>query len=110
MNRLKERFTKNGIDYLMLKRSNSMALFELKTDKKIVGYEVCRIIQNDARVMAGNLIEAGESSPSNEQFAKTGKDKAYFPDDRDNAISYFENCENSYSNQDLRHDNVTVKG
>jgi len=110
MNKLKDRFRKNGIQYILLKRTKSIALFELKADNITVGYEVCRIIQNDARIMAGHLIEAGESIPSNEQFAGTGKDKSYFPNDRDKAIRYFEKCENSCSVNDLRHDILLVKG
>lgn len=88
MQKLKQTFRKNGIDYKLIKRSDAVALFELRLYDNIVGYEVNKIYQNEERTMAGVLIPAGEGITGNEQFGSDGS-KAFFPDDRVEADRYY---------------------
>jgi hypothetical protein len=88
MKPLEQTFTKNGIDYDTVKRTEKVALFRLFLDGTLVGYEVSRIYQNPERTMAGHVIQATESISGNEQFGTDGS-KAFFPDHFTRAEDYF---------------------
>lgn len=88
MKPLEQTFSKNGIDYDTIIRSNKVALFRLFLDGTLVGYEVSRIYQNPERTMAGVVIQPTESISGNEQFGGDGS-KAFFPDYFNKAEDYF---------------------
>jgi hypothetical protein len=89
MKKLETTFSKNGIDYETIKRTEKVGLFKLTLDNEHVGWEVARIIQNDARTIAGVDIEAGESIVGNEAFGSDGS-KAFFPMYEEKANDYFD--------------------
>lgn len=88
MKPLEQTFTKNGIDYDTVKRTERVVLLRLFLDGTLVGYEVSRIYQNPERTMAGHLIQPSESISGNEQFGTDGS-KAFFPDHFARAEDYF---------------------
>lgn len=83
MNKLKEKFRKNGLPYTLLKRNEIVALYGIGgtyTDE-IIHWEVCRIyIRNDK-------FGVREAIPSNERF---GRDGSSGFNDIESALSYFD--------------------
>jgi hypothetical protein len=88
MRKLETTFTRKGIDYEMMDRSDKVGLFKLSLDGIHVGYEVAKIYHNEARTISGIDIEEGESIPSDEMFGGDGS-KAFFPNDGERALKYF---------------------
>ena len=88
MRKLETTFSRKGIDYEMIDRSDKVGLFKLSLEGTHVGYEVAKIYHNEARTIAGVDIEEGESIPSDEMFGNDGS-KAFFPMDRKRANAYF---------------------
>jgi hypothetical protein len=70
--KLKARFSKRGYEYRLVKRSDEVAMYEQWADERLHAYEVFRVQVNDARVIAGRAVSAGESSPGDEQWGKKG--------------------------------------
>jgi hypothetical protein len=88
MKTLEKRFNKNGIEYILLDRTDSVALFELLCDNITVGYEVAKVYINAERIIAGVTISEGESITGNERFGYDGS-KSFFQHDRELAVKYF---------------------
>lgn len=74
MRTLATEYRKNSYDFKQVSREGGIAIYEqIDPDtKKIVAYEVFEVQKNASRVIAGVTIEAGESTPSNEQWGKSG--------------------------------------
>ena len=88
MERIKERFKKNGLQYLMLDRTEHAALFELRLPEgDLAGYEVSRIYVNKAGERFGRYYPESEAITSNDRFGSDGS-KAYFPQDIEMAKQY----------------------
>jgi hypothetical protein len=96
METLKERFRKNGLDYRLLDRNDSYALYELtykdQVGSAIVGYEVDRIRIQKAHTMFGRTYPDAEVIPGNEEFGMDGSElvrsKSFFPQELDRAEEY----------------------
>jgi hypothetical protein len=92
MKQLKEEFKKNGLFYYLVDRTNRVALYRLtikdKTGEETVGYEVCKIYTKPSRVIKGNILEASEVIPSNNQFAWYDDSRAFFPSELEEAKEY----------------------
>jgi len=88
MEKLKEVFRKNGLDYRLLDRTEKVALFEQKLPTgEMAGYEVCKIHIMKACVMHGKDYPEAEITPSNERFGFDGS-KAFFPHNLELAKKY----------------------
>jgi hypothetical protein len=83
----KTEFRKNGLDYRLLDRNDSYALYELTIESVIVGYEVDRIRINKAGDRFGLHFPESESLPSNDQFGTDGS-KAFFPHELERTEKY----------------------
>lgn len=88
MKRLEKSFGKNGLKYQMIERSDNVAIWKLTFSNVIVGYEVSRINVTPETIINGNIITERETIPSNEAFGTEGS-KAFFPDDFDRALGYY---------------------
>ena len=89
MKPLEPLFTKNGIMYELVKRTDKVALFKLSLDSDHVGWEVCRISQHEDFFKGDALIPAAETIPGNEEFGRDGS-KAFFPDHMKQAFAYLD--------------------
>ncbi len=87
METLKSEFRKNGIDYRLLDRTAVAALFELRCEGEVCGYEVAKIIIQPAQTLYGKDYPEKEVLPSDELFGKEGS-KAMFPHDKARAEKY----------------------
>lgn len=87
MKTLKTHFSKNGLDYTFLKRTNKIALFQLGLSACPDGYEVYRIYIMKPYRAFGVDFEESEIISSNDQFFKDGSG-SFRP--LDNALNYFE--------------------
>jgi hypothetical protein len=88
MRLLEQTFTKNGLTYDIINRTERVGLFKLSLDGEHVGWEVSKITQNSEYEIAGKVIPSGESITSNEAFGSDGS-KAFFPTDENRAMAYF---------------------
>lgn len=69
---LKIHFSKNGLEYTLMKRSDKIALFQLGPTEYPDGYEVCRIyIMRPHKAFGVDFEESGVIS-TNDQFFKDG--------------------------------------
>ncbi len=91
MEKLKETFRKNDLQYTLIKRNELVAMYGVggTYTNKIIHYEVCKIMFNKEHIMQGNLIPAGESIPGNERFGTEGS-HAYTARDYKIALEYFD--------------------
>lgn len=87
METLKTSFRKNGIDYNLIDRAEITVLFELKINRELAGYEVCKIHFRKAGVFKGKSYPESEVLPSNEQFGFDGS-KTFFTHDSELAKEY----------------------
>ena len=98
MNKLKDKFKKNGLLYHLLDRTDKVALYRLtirvKNEDETVGYEVSKIYIKPSRIVKGKTMEASEALPSNDQFAWDDDSKCFFPNEPDRAIEYFKEYAN----------------
>ncbi|HMT75797.1 MAG TPA: hypothetical protein PKA77_17115 [Chitinophagaceae bacterium] len=71
---LELQYKKNGYDHRQIFRQDDIAIYETTTPEsgRVIGYEVFIIQKNKSRVIAGQQIAASESTPSNEQWGKSG--------------------------------------
>jgi len=70
---LSERFSKNGFDYALVKRSGDVCLYEQSKLGKVYGYETALIRTLDVKNgFLGSGITKYERYPSNEEFGKYG--------------------------------------
>jgi hypothetical protein len=88
MRTLEQSFSRKGIRYDTIDRTERVGFFKLSLDNLCVGWEVSRITQNDEYFREDVLIPAGESISSDEAFGKDGS-KSFFPDDEADAREYF---------------------
>ena len=94
MRLLEKSFTKNGLTYETLSRTDNVGLFELWMDEEwlhkpsLVGFEVGIIYKNESWEIAGNKVEASESIIANDGFGYDGS-KAFFPHDDKLAWEYY---------------------
>jgi hypothetical protein len=72
MKALKEHFSKNGLDYTLIKRNNKVALFRLGPEFCLDGYEVSRIYVMRPHKAFGVAFEESEVISSNSQFMLDG--------------------------------------
>ena len=69
---LKTQFSKNGLDYTLLKRTDKIALFQLGFLPDPDGYEVCRIYIMRPHKAFGIAFEESEIITGNDQFLTDG--------------------------------------
>ena len=69
---LENKFKKRGFDYELVVRQGDLAIYELKADNQVSGYETVLIQESKERVIAGIVIGASEHLPGNEQFGTKG--------------------------------------
>jgi hypothetical protein len=72
MKTLKTHFSKNGLDYKLLKRNDKVALFQLGLSADPDGYEVCRIYIMRKHKAFGVNFEEAEIITNNNQFFTDG--------------------------------------
>jgi hypothetical protein len=88
MKQLEKKFSRKKIIYDTIKRTEKVGLSKLYYETEHVGWEVSRIHQNKAYVIAGREVEAGESIVGDERFGYDGS-KAFFPFQETDASDYF---------------------
>lgn len=88
MKTLDKIFSRKGIQYETLERTDKVGFFKLTLDGEHVGYEVSRIHQHGDYEVAGVAIEAGENIVGDEAFGADGS-KAFFPSEHGRALGYF---------------------
>ena len=96
---LKTQFSKNGLDYTLLKRTDKIALFQLGHLPNPDGYEVCRIYIMRPHKAFGVDFEESEIITSNDQFLTDGSGSFR---SLDRALKHFDNL----SNKLVRQENV----
>lgn len=62
-------YRKHGNDFLLIKRSGSVGLFQ---EKKYNSYEVITIQSHNGREIMGNVIPPQEYAPASEQWGSKG--------------------------------------
>jgi len=72
MKTLKKHFSKNGLDYTLIKRNEKVALFRLGPESYPDGYEVSRIYVMRPHKAFGLAFEESEVISSNSQFMSDG--------------------------------------
>ena len=72
MKKLKEHFSKNGLDYTLIKRNDKVALFRLGPEFCPDGYEVSRIYVMKPHKAFGVEFEESEVITNNSQFLFDG--------------------------------------
>ncbi len=72
MKTLKTHFSKNGLDYTLIKRNEKVALFRLGPESYPDGYEVSRIYILPTHNAFGVEFEESEVISSNSQFFEDG--------------------------------------
>lgn len=87
MKTLKTHFSKNGLDYTLLKRTDKIALFQLGPSIAPDGYEVCRIYVMRPHKAFGVDFEESEKISSNDQFMADGSGSFRT---LDNALRHFD--------------------
>ena len=102
MKTLKTHFSKNGLDYTLLKSTDKIALFQLGLSACPDGYEVCRIYIMKPHQAFGVDFEESKKISSNDQFIKDGSGSFRT---LDNALKHFEKLTVKL----LRNDNVEAK-
>ena len=95
MKQLKEVFSKSGLIYKLMDRTDKVALYSLtiKVDKdveEVVGYEVCKIYTKREKTVNGKIIEAHEAIPTDDQFGWDDDSKSFFPKDINLAKEYLQ--------------------
>ena len=96
---LKPQFSKNGLDYNLLKRTDKIVLFQLGHLPNPDGYEVCRIYIMRPHKAFGVDFEESEIITSNDQFYADGSGAFRL---LDSALKHFDKL----SNKLVRHENV----
>jgi hypothetical protein len=89
METLKSSLRKNGIDYRLLNRTGRVALFELRLEDEVCGYEVARIIVAKEGEIMGRQYPEREVMPSDDEFGRDGS-KCFFARDRRDAENYLQ--------------------
>lgn len=72
MKRLKTHFSKNGLEYTLIKRTDKISLFRLGPLQHPDAYEVCRIYKMRPHKAFGVFFEESEILSSNKQFLTDG--------------------------------------
>jgi len=98
---LKTEFRKNGLDYILLKRTDKIALFQLGHLPDPDGYEVCRIYIMRPHKAFGVDFEESEIITSNDQFLTDGSGAFR---NLDNALRHFDKLSNKFVRQDYVYD------
>jgi hypothetical protein len=91
---LKTEFRKNGLDYILLKRTNKIALFQLDLLSDTVGYEVSRIYIMRPHKAFGVDFEESEIITSNDQFHADGSGAFR---SLENALKHFDKLSNKFA-------------
>jgi hypothetical protein len=102
MKKLKEHFSKNGLEYTLLKRNDKVALFILGLLELPDGYEVCRIYVMKPHRAFGVEFEESEKISSNDQFYRDGSGSFR---SLDNALKHYDVLTRSL----LRDENVNAR-
>jgi hypothetical protein len=87
MKTLKTSFSKNGLDYTLMKRTDKIALFQLGPSIAPDGYEVCRMYIMRPHKAFGVDFEESEIISSNDQFMTDGSGSFR---NLDNAFRHFD--------------------
>jgi hypothetical protein len=87
MKTLKTHFSKNGLDYTLIKRNAKVALFRLGPESYPDGYEVCRVYIMRPHKAFGVDFEESEFITSNSQFIEDGSGSFR---DLGNALRHFD--------------------
>jgi hypothetical protein len=99
---LKPHFSKNGLEYTLMKRNDKVALFQLGQTEYPDGYEVSRIYIIRPHKAFGIDIEESEIISSNDQFLFDGSGAFR---NLNNALKHFDKLTNKL----VRKDNVGPK-
>lgn len=101
MKTLKKQFSKNGLDYTLLKRNDKIALFQLGLSTDPDGYEVSRIYIMRKHKAFGVDFEEAEVISTNNQFIADGSGSFW---SLDKAMKHFDKLLNKI----LRKDHVVA--
>jgi hypothetical protein len=73
MVKLKSHYRKNGYDYYLVARTETVAVYRQADGERTVAYEVghIKVQKEDATMADGSVIPAGERFWSNEDFGST---------------------------------------
>jgi hypothetical protein len=96
MKTLKTHFSKNGLDYILIKRTDKIALYQLGLSAYPDGYEVCRIYKMPKHKAFGVEFEESEVITSNDQFYKDGSGSFR---SLDNALRHFDKLSEKFVRQ-----------
>jgi len=69
---LKEKFTKKGFDYKLIKREGDKAIYSQTKGPKIKCYEVIKIRRHDGYTIADVYMEPSETYPSDSEWGVFG--------------------------------------
>jgi len=69
---LKESFSRKGFTYTVVKREGDKAIYEQKSGKKILAYEVIKIRRHNGYTIAGVFMEPAETYPSDNDWGTFG--------------------------------------
>ena len=109
MKKLKEHFSKNGLEYTLIKRNEKVVLFRLGPEFCPDGYEVSRIYIMKPHNAFGVEFEESEVISSNSQFMLDGSGSFR---ELGNAIKHFDKLTASVLRQqyvdDISHSNSEV--
>jgi hypothetical protein len=72
MKQLNIEFTKGGIHYKQLERTESKAIYEQLYEEKNVGYEVIRIGSHSGLTLFGKEVPASETYPTTDSWGIRG--------------------------------------
>ncbi len=74
MKPLEKHYKKNGYAFNLVTRIDDVAIYEqiIPEIGRIGGYEVFRVVKHPEKNINGRIIEARESTPSNEQWGVLG--------------------------------------
>jgi hypothetical protein len=99
MKTLKTQFRKNGLDCMLIKRNDKIALFQLGHSSDPDGYEVCRIYIMRKHSAFGVNFEESEIITSNDQFHADGSGTFRC---LDNALKHFDRLSNKFVRKGIR--------
>ena len=72
MKKIKENFSKNGMDYTLISRVKDIALYKQSHNGLEIGFEVHKVSVAEQRVIASKVIPSSEYIACNNKFGKTG--------------------------------------
>lgn len=72
MNKLPEKYRKNGYDFTLVERTEDVAIYKQTDETSLIAYEVFEVMKYPERMIGETKIAATEASPSNEMWGSKG--------------------------------------